>query len=111
MNDQLDFGGWRMTEERLPERADDPEWRIRWMRWKPRLKRVALALGLFAAYMGAFYATVAIDQNGSLTRQTYQISYWELPSCFRGFFAPADWIDDRLHLAPCKNPPFDPITY
>jgi hypothetical protein len=107
MNHKPDIAAWRMTEETIPLRPDDPEWR---MRWKTRAKWASLALAIFAAYMGAYYATVAIDQNGALTRQTYQIWYWELPSWSRGFFAPADWIDDRLHLAHCKNPPTDP-TY
>jgi hypothetical protein len=99
--------GWRMTEVTIPERPDDPEWRAR---WKARIKWVALALALFAAYMGAYYATVAIDKNGAFQiRQTYQIWYWELPSWSRKFFAIADWIDDRLHLAPCKNPPLRPL--
>jgi hypothetical protein len=112
MNDKLDFAGWRMTEETLPERPDDPEWR---MRWKRRVKWIALVIApviaLFAAYMSAYYATVAIDVNGLQKRQTYQIWYWELPSLSHGFFAPADWIDDRIHLAPCRNPPVDPVFY
>jgi hypothetical protein len=98
-----------MAEETLPERLDDPEWR---MRWKTRVKWLCLTLTILSAYMGAYYATVAIDQNGyHQSRQTYQIWLWELPSWSRGFFAPANWIDDRLHLAPCKNPPFDPTYY
>jgi len=108
MNDKLDFAGWRMTEVTLPERLDDPEWR---MRWETRVIWTGLAIALFAVYMCAYYATVAIDQNGLQKRQTYQVWYWELPSFAHGFFAPADWIDDRIHLAACKNPPFDPVIY
>jgi len=87
--------------------ADKPDRK----RWKTRDKWVAIAVGLFAAYMGVYYATVAIDRNGAFQiRQTYQIWYWELHSWSHVFFAPADWIDDRIHLAPCKNPPvFDSI--
>jgi hypothetical protein len=78
--------------------TDKPD-RKRW-RW------VTAAVALFAAYMGAYYATVTIDQNGAFERrQTYMIWLWELPSWSRVSFAPADWIDDRIHLAPCKNPP------
>ena len=39
-----------MTEETLPQRPDDPEWH---MKLKTRVKRVALSLVLFAAYMSA----------------------------------------------------------
>jgi hypothetical protein len=107
MTDKPDIAEWRMTEATIPNRPDDPEWR---MRWTTRVKWVALALGLCAAYMGTYYATVAIDQNRAFQiRQTYQIWYWDLPSWSRGFFAPADWIDDRIHLAPCKNPPARPM--
>jgi len=108
MSDKPDLAGWRMTEETMPERPDDPEWR---MRWKTRVKRAALSLAIIAAYMGAYYATVAIDQNGLQKRQTYQIWLWELPSWSGAVFAPADWIDNKLHLAPCKNPPVHPVTY
>jgi hypothetical protein len=112
MSDKLDFAGWRMTEvtlpERPPKRPDNPAWR---MRRETRVIGIAVVIALFAVYMRAYYATVAIDVNGLEKRQTYQVWLWELPSLSHQFFAPADWIDDRLHLAPCKNPPVDPVTY
>jgi hypothetical protein len=74
--------------------------------WKTRDKWVALAVALFAAYMGMYYETVRIDLNGGIQRrQSFELSYWELPPWFDGFFAPADWIDDRIRLSPCRNPP------
>lgn len=96
---------------RLPPKVNPMTDKPDGKRWKTRDKWAALAVGLFAAYMGTYYATVAIDRNGALPpRHTYMIWYWELPSLCHGFFATADWIDDRIRLAPCKNPPLiDPI--
>jgi hypothetical protein len=91
-----DLAEWRMTEETVPERPDDPEWR---MRWKTRVKWVTLALALFAAYMGAYYATVAIDKNGLQIRQTYQVWLWELPSWFQKILRAGRL--DRRQASPC----------
>ncbi len=96
MSDEPNFAGWRMTEETIPERPDDPEWR---MRWKTRIKRVALSLAIIAAYMGAYYATVAIDQNGLQKRQTYQILALGIALLVRGVLRAGRL--DRQQATPC----------
>ena len=101
-----------MTEvtvpQRPPKRPADP---VRRMMWETRVISFAVVVALFSVYMRAYYATVAIDVNGLEKRQTYQVWLWELPPLSHAFFAPANWIDDRLRLAPCKNPPVDPVIY
>ncbi len=78
-------------------------------RWKTGDKWVTAAVALFAAYMVAYYATISADYSDHLPFYTYKIGHSELPSWSQCFFAPANWIDDRIHVAPCKHSPSIPI--
>jgi hypothetical protein len=72
-------------------------------RWKTRDEWVAVAVALFAAYMGTYYASVGmIYDDGRTSRRVYEICGAEFPPCSDAFFAPADWIESRLQLGPHK---------
>lgn len=72
-------------------------------RWKPHDKWVAVAVALFAAYIGAYYASFGTEfRDGRTTRRVYEIFGAEFPACSEAFFAPADWIEQRLQLGPHK---------
>jgi hypothetical protein len=78
--------------------------RKRWV-WTAALAAVLTP----SLYMGAYYATISTDYSDCLPFYAYKIGGNELPSWSQDFFAAANWIDDRMHLAPCKRPPSIPI--
>ena len=69
-------------------------------RWKARDKWVALAVALFAAYMGMYYVSFVPGgfDDGRTRRREYEIFGAEFPPCSETFFAPADWIAHRIWL-------------
>jgi hypothetical protein len=81
------------------------------MTGKPDGKRTGWTAALGAVvlmpllYMGAYYSTIMNDAaGGCLLYQRYQIGKIELPDWTHSFFGPADWLDDRVHIAPCRRP-------
>jgi hypothetical protein len=64
---------------------------------------VAVTVALFAAYMGAYYASFGTEfRDGRTTRRVYEIFGAEFPPCSEAFFASADWIEQRLQFGPHK---------
>jgi hypothetical protein len=79
--------------------TDKPEGK----RWKTRDKWVTAAVALFAAYMGTYYASVGrLYDDGRTTRRVYEIHGAEFPEGSEAFFAPADWIAQRIQIGPYK---------
>jgi hypothetical protein len=75
-------------------------------RWKTRDQWVTVAVALFASYMGAYCASVGmLYDDGRATRRVYGIFDAEFPACSDAFFAPADWIAQRLELGPHRPVP------
>jgi hypothetical protein len=72
------------------------------------IKMAGLALLLIPLlYMGAYYATITMNaRGGCIAFPTYKLGDKLLPEWTDDFFAPANWIDDQVHLAPCKRPKF-----
>jgi|HubBroStandDraft_6_1064221.scaffolds.fasta_scaffold518054_1 hypothetical protein len=76
------------------------------LRWKTHDKWVSVAVALFAAYMGMYYASFGSNfSDGRTTRRVYGIFGAEFPPCSEAFFATADWIEERLELGPHKSIP------
>jgi hypothetical protein len=76
-------------------------------RWRTHDKWVAVAVALFAAYMGMYYASfeMAKFDDGRTSRRVYQIFGAEFPPCSEAFFAPADWIEEWVQIGPYKPHP------
>jgi hypothetical protein len=71
-------------------------------------KTARLALLLIPLlYMGAYYATIAMDaRGGCFAVPTYKVGGHVLSEWADDFFSPADWVDDQIHLAQCKKTKF-----
>ena len=83
----------------MSDEPKKPEWR--WLsRWLLLLFGSVLA---FAAYMGAYYATVTVDTPGGRPGQSYKIGRVIWSDWSVHFFMIADWIDDRIHVAPSRK--------
>jgi len=72
-------------------------------RWKTRDRWVTVAVALFAAYMGTYYASFGAEfRDGRTTRRVYELFGAEFPPCTEAIFFPADWIEQRIQLGPHK---------
>jgi hypothetical protein len=58
-------------------------------------------------YMGAYYSMITMNaRGGCFAMPTYKVGDQFLPEWADDFFAPANWIDDQIHLAQCKRTKF-----
>jgi hypothetical protein len=73
----------------MTDKPDGKRWK--WPTW------IGTVIALFAAYMGAYFATVqSVGWGSAGTWHTYAIGSYSLPWSVHRFFAPAHWIDRKL---------------